>query len=188
MNAGQHAASQGHGFLSGLLSIVITVLLAIGLAWLARTFIFQSYRIPSGSMETAIMEGDWIISEKISYRLGEPEQGDIVTFQDPKVPGRVLIKRCIATEGQIVNLNDEDGLVYVDGTALDEPYTNGLPSYTLPSDVTYPCTVPEGCIWVMGDNRTNSQDSRYFGPVEVSSLTGRAMFTYYPFDRLGKLG
>ena len=108
--------------------------------------------------------------------------GDIVTFQDPEIPGRVLIKRCIAVGGQTVDINDEDGLVYVDGVALSEPYTRGLPSYTLASDVSYPYTVPEGYLWMMGDNRTNSQDSRFFGAIPVSSVTGRGALVYWPLN------
>ena len=88
----------------------------------------------------------------------------------------------IAVGGQTVDINDEDGLVYVDGVALSEPYTRGLPSYTLASDVSYPYTVPEGYLWMMGDNRTNSQDSRFFGAIPVSSVTGRGALVYWPLN------
>mgnify|MGYP002149906743 CR=1 FL=1 len=116
-----------------------------------------------------------------------PEPGDIVMFEDPDIPGRLLLKRCIAVGGQTVDINDEDGLVYVDGVALREPYTDGLPTYTLASDVSYPYTVPEGGLWVMGDNRTNSQDSRYFGAIKESSVTGKAIFIYWPLTDVGPL-
>ena len=78
-------------------------------------------------------------------------------------------------------------LIYVDGVPLDEPYTDGKPSYTIPGGVSYPYTVPEGEIWVMGDNRTNSQDSRKFGAVPVSSVTGLAVLVYWPLDNFGLL-
>ena len=82
-----------------------------------------------------------------------------------------------------------DGYVYVDGVQLDEPYTNGLPSYELTPvrglEISYPYTVPQGEVWVMGDNRTNSQDSRYFGSVPVSSITGKAALIYWPFSNFG---
>ena len=103
--------------------------------------------------------------------------------------GRVLIKRCIAVGGQTVDL--VDGRVVVDGVALDEPYTRGLPSEPLKTalgvEVSYPYTVPEGHLWVMGDNRTNSNDSRYFGAVDEDTLTGRAALVYWPFNNFGLL-
>ncbi len=160
-----------------------------GLSWALRTFVFQPYEIPSGSMETTIMTGDMVFSEKVSYYLRDPAPGDIVTFQDPEIPGRVLIKRCIAVGGQTVDL--VDGRVVVDGVALDEPYTRGLPSEPLKTalgvEVSYPFTVPEGHLWVMGDNRTNSNDSRYFGAIDENSLTGRAALVYWPFSNFGLL-
>ncbi len=98
------------------------------------------------------------------------------------------VDRCIAVGGQTVDINDEDGLVYVDGVALREPYTDGLPTYTLASDVSYPYTVPEGMMWMMGDNRTNSQDSRYFGAVSVASAEARSVAVLWPLGDVGLLG
>ena len=191
MFSGEHAESSatvGH-YLRSFLSFVGMVVLVIAMAWAMRTFIFGAYEIPSGSMETTIMTDDRVFAEKISYYFGDPEQGDIVTFEDPEVAGRTLIKRIIAVGGQTVDLID--GAVYVDGVKLDEPYTNGLPSNPLlPAfgvDIEYPYTVPDGYIWVMGDNRTKSSDSRYFGAVPVSSVTGKAVFTYWPIANLGLL-
>lgn len=190
MNAGQHASHKRSGFLGGLVKLVVLIAVVIALSYGLRTFVFQPYEIPSGSMEETIQTGDMVFAEKVSYYFRDVEQGDIVTFRDPLTPGRELIKRVIAVGGQTVDINDEDGLVYVDGVALDEPYTNGLPSYTLPNsvaNVTFPYTVPEGELWVMGDNRTNSQDSRYFGSIEESSVTGHGVLIYWPLDRFGLL-
>lgn len=187
MDSGQHANRQSPGILRTFISLIVMVAFVFGLSWLLRTYVFQAYEIPSGSMEETIMTGDMVFAEKVSYYFREPEPGDIVTFQDPEIPGRVLIKRCIAVAGQTVSFNDADGLVYVDGVALSEPYTEGKPSYTLASDITYPYTVPEGMIWVMGDNRTNSQDSRYFGAIPVSSVTGRGALVYWPINSFGLL-
>ena len=168
------------------LQVLIMIALVLVFSFALRTFILQPYEIPSGSMEETIMPGDRVFSERISYYFNSPVQGDIVTFIDPDDSTRTLIKRCIATEGQTVDL--QNGVVYVNGQALSEDYTEGKPSYPLNSDVvTYPYTVPEGCIWVMGDNRTSSLDSRYFGAVPLSSISGHAFFTYWPFDRLGLL-
>ena len=86
--------------------------------------------------------------------------------------------------GQTVDINDEDGLVYVDGEPLSEPYVDGKPSYRLAGGVVYPYTVPEGHVWVMGDNRTNSQDSRFFGSVPVSTVEARGLVVLWPFDEM----
>ena len=189
MYAGEHAESKGSGVLRAIVRLAVMVAVVLGLSWALRTFVFQPYEIPSGSMENTIMTGDMVFSEKISYYLRDPQPGDIVTFQDPEIPGRVLIKRCIAVGGQTVDL--VDGRVVVDGVALDEPYTRGLPSEPLKTalgvEVSYPYTVPEGHLWVMGDNRTNSQDSRYFGAIDESSVTGHAVWVYWPFENFGPL-
>ncbi len=189
MYSGEHAESRGGGVLRSVFTLVGMVVAVIVLAWGIQTFVMQPYEIPSGSMEDTIMTGDRVFSEKISYYFGEPEQGDIVTFADPEIPSRVLIKRVIATGGQTVDL--VDGQVYVDGVPLDEPYTGGKPSEPLTpaygTSITYPYTVPEGELWVMGDNRTNSQDSRYFGSIDESSVTGKALIIYWPLNRIGLL-
>lgn len=161
--------------------VAIVVLITVGL----RTFVFVPYEIPSGSMEETIMTGDMVFSEKISYYAREPQRGDIVTFDDPEVAGRTLIKRVIAVGGQTVDL--QDGYVVVDGVVLDEPYTNGKESFPLArtapgKDIAFPYTVPEGELWVMGDNRTASQDSRYFGSIPVKSVTGRGAMIYWPIS------
>lgn len=179
---------------SSLGGFIATVIAIIVLAFALRSFVFQPYEIPSSSMETTIMTGDILFAEKVSYCFSEPEQGDIVTFTEPELltangslesdDSRTLIKRVIAVGGQQVDLRN--GVVYVDGVALDEPYTGGKPSYPLgATTVTYPYTVPDGCIWVMGDNRTNSKDSRYFGAIPVDSVTGRAVFIYWPLSSIG---
>ncbi len=187
--AGQHAEPKRSRTGRTLLSIIGMVVLVIALSWGLRTFVFQAYEIPSGSMEETIMTGDMVFSEKLSYYAGAPTQGDIITFADPEIAARTLIKRVIATEGQTVDLRD--GNVYVDGVKLTEPYTDGKPSYPLTTaygmSITYPYTVPAGEVWVMGDNRTNSQDSRYFGSIPVDSVTGRAVLKYWPLSSFGLL-
>lgn len=188
MDAGQHADQKSSGFLRSLISLAVMVVIIFGLSYLLREYVIQGYSIPSGSMETTIMTGDTVFSEQVSYYLRDIEAGDIVTFKDPEIPSRVLIKRCIAVGGQTVDL--KDGVVYVDGAAVSEPYTEGKPSEPLGRtviDISYPYTVPEGNIWVMGDNRTNSQDSRYFGPIPASSVYGRAFMVYWPLDHFGVL-
>lgn len=189
MASGAQVGKSKGGILKSVLSLVIMVAAIFFFAWLLRLFVFQSYQIPSESMEETIMKGDMVFSEKVSYYGRGPQYGEIITFADPEIPSRTLIKRVIATEGQTVDLRD--GHVYVDGVRLDEPYTDGRPSYPLNSafgeDIKYPYTVPEEEVWVMGDNRTNSSDSRYFGSVPVSSITGHAALIYWPPDRISTL-
>ncbi|MCD8316406.1 MAG: signal peptidase I [Eggerthellaceae bacterium] len=192
MLSGDHAEKKHpliSSFIRTVISIVVAVILVIILAWALRTFVFQAYEIPSGSMLETLQIGDRVFSEKVSYYFHDPEPGDIVTFEDPEVSGRTLIKRVIAVEGQTIDLID--GSVYIDGVELDEPYTLGKPTYPLTTaygvEITYPYTVPEGEMWVMGDNRTNSQDSRYFGAVPMDSVTGKAVLIYWPFDNFGLL-
>ncbi len=188
MYEGAHAEKK-HGIGRSILSFIVTIAVVVLIAMGLRTFVFQAYEIPSGSMEDTIMTGDMVFSEKLTYRASDPQPGDIVTFADPQIPSRTLIKRVIATEGQTVQLID--GKVVVDGEVLDEPYTDGKESWPLNSSfgtpIVYPYTVPKGELWVMGDNRTNSQDSRYFGSIPVSSVTGKAIFTYWPLDNFGVL-
>ena len=186
MHADSPSGGIGRSLLSLVVMIAVIALITIGL----RMFVFVPYEIPSGSMEDTIMPGDMVFSEKISYYTRQPQRGDIVTFADPQVAGRTLIKRVIATGGQTVDL--VGGKVYVDGLALDEPYTGGKDSYPLSrtaadADVSFPYEVPEGYLWVMGDNRTASQDSRYFGAIPVSSVNGRAAMVYWPVSDIGLL-
>ena len=186
MDAGQHAEQPGKSPLRSLFEFIVMVALIFVMAWAMRTFLFEAYEIPSGSMETTIMTGDMVLAEKVTYYSREPQAGDIVTFTDPLNDERVLIKRCIAVGGQTVNV--QDGVLYIDGVAQSESYTRNLPSYQLSSQVvSYPYEVPEGYIWVMGDNRTNSQDSRYFGAIPLSSVKSKAVAIYWPLDHIGKL-
>ena len=181
MNSGEHAAYQKPGILRRFFGLLAWTGFVALLSWLTFVYVGHAYAVPTGSMEKTIMTGDRVLAEKVSYYLRDPEPGDIVMFEDPDIPGRLLLKRCIAVGGQTVDINDEDGLVYVDGVALREPYTDGLPTYTLASDVSYPYTVPEGMMWMMGDNRTNSQDSRYFGAVSVASAEARSVAVLWPW-------
>ena len=143
MDSGQHADRQSPGILRTFLSLLVMVAFVFGLSWVLRTYVFQAYEIPSGSMEETIMVGDMVFSEKVSYYFRDPEPGDIVTFQDPEIPGRVLIKRCIAVGGQTVDINDEDGLVYVDGVALSERYSASCPRRRLPATSPTPTLCPK---------------------------------------------
>lgn len=169
-----------------LIETVFLVALAFALAFGIRTFIVEPFIVPTGSMIPTIEIGNRVLAEKITYRFTRaPRYGDIVVFPDPNGEHPHLIKRLIATGGQTVDL--KEGKVYVDGKALNEPYTHGLPSEPLSPQFHFPLTVPQGSVWVMGDNRTNSGDSRVFGPVPVNKVEGHAVWTYWPLSAFGQL-
>ena len=173
-----------------LFDVVATVAIAVLAAFLLRTFVIGVYVVPTGSMLDTIQEGDMLVGEKVTLRWDAPSVGDVVTFDSPLEPGTVLIKRVVASEGQVIDLRG--GVLYVDGEAQDEPYTEGKPTESLSNlqgsaQVQYPYTVPDGCVFCMGDNRTNSLDSRYFGPVSVDAVSSKGLFIYWPLTDVGPL-
>ena len=169
-----------------LIETILLVALAFVIAFGIRTFIVEPFIVPTGSMIPTIQIDNRVLAEKLTYRfVREPRYGDIVVFPDPKGEHPHLIKRVIATAGQTVDL--KDGKVVVDGHELVEPYTHNLPSQPLSADYKFPLTVPPGKLWVMGDNRTNSGDSRVFGPIDVGAVQGHAIWTYWPLKAFGRL-
>jgi len=181
-----------HSALRGAFEWIAVIAIALVATFLIRTFVVEPFVVPTGSMEDTIEIGDQILAQKVSLELGQPvKQGDIVVFHNPDGTSEhdVLVKRVIATAGQTVDL--QDGKVVVDGQALDEDYTTGMSwplSVQAPgAQVSYPYTVPDGCVWVMGDNRENSADSRYFGPVDRSDLIAVALVRYWPLNRIGAI-
>lgn len=167
-----------------LIETAVLVLLAFALAQGIKAFLVQPFMIPTGSMIPTIEIGDRVLADKTVYRfVREPEQGDIVVFDDPNGVHPQLIKRVIAVAGQTVDV--ADGQVVVDGEPLDEPYVHG--KVTEPGSIELPTTVPDGSVWLMGDNRPESGDSRFFGPRPISTVRGRAFWTYWPLNRFGAL-
>ena len=168
------------GALRSILDVVATIAVAIVAALLLRTFVIGVYVVPTGSMLGTIQEGDMLVGEKVTLHWDAPHVGDVVTFDSPLEPGTVLIKRVVATAGQTI-----DGVLYVDGQARAEAYTEGKPTESLSglqgsAGIQYPYTVPAGCVFCMGDNRTKSLDSRYFGPVSVDAVSSKGLFIYWP--------
>lgn len=182
----------------------VLLLIAFALAFLLRTFVVQVFYIPSESMLQTLQVDDRIVVEKVTYRFGGPERGDVVVFAgespfpEPEmsttqrvvrgvgqflgvvpVDARDLVKRVIGLPGDHVVI--EDGRVSVNGTALEEPYAM-LDEH----DGAY--TVPAGSLFVLGDNRANSADSRsQLGYVPIADVVGRAVVTIWPLDRIGAI-
>ena len=185
------------GTARSVLEWVGVVLGALIVALLVKHFLFAAYYIPSPSMEPTLTDGDRIVVNKLSYRLHEVNRGDVVVFRRamPQPDGiNELIKRVIALPGETVEV--VDGRVYVDGGLLLEPYltardsTGGFalpPGCIGPPDSINRCTVPDDHVFVMGDNRRNSKDSRVFGPVAESGIVGRAFLRVWPLGDLGRL-
>jgi signal peptidase I len=177
-----------HNVARQVIEFVATIAIAFLVAQAVRTWVIQPYVVPTGSMLPTIQLGDQVLANKFIYRFRAPQAGDIVVFDNPMPePGEeTLIKRVIAVGGQSVDV--KGGKVLVDGVALDEYYTYGQPSEKLAnSRIEFPVYIPRGYLWLMGDNRTSSQDSRYFGPVALSAVHGQAFFTYWPLSRFGML-
>lgn len=179
-----------HSVLRGILEWIVTFALVFVFFIFIRMFVIEPYRVPTGSMEPTIEVGDQVFAQKLTVNLGmDVSVGDIVVFKNPDgdADHDILVKRVIATGGQTVDLIG--GVVYVDGQAIDEPYVEGS-TYPLAAQaegvsVGFPYTVPEGSVWVMGDNRENSADSRYFGAVSEDDLVAVVVLRYWPLDRFG---
>jgi len=196
------------GLLSFLSELPVLIVMAFVLALLIKTFLVQAFYIPSGSMEPTLMPGDRVLVNKVVYRLHDPGRGDIIVFENPhpvpeqhrnpvsafvnwlteglgftRPPDEDFIKRVIGLPGETVEYRR--GAVYIDGERLDEPYLQGLPKDTR----AYPPTkVPEGKLFVMGDNRLNSNDSRFgLGFVPIDKVVGRAFVVIWPPSDVGWL-
>jgi signal peptidase I len=178
-------------------SIVIAVVLALFI----RTFVVQAFKIPTGSMEPNLLVGDHLLVNKFVFAptisglerallpTRDVRRGDIVVFKYPEDPERDFIKRVIGLPGETVELKNHR--VHINGRPLDEPYAHYLPrgtgglSETTPDDLREnygPVVVPPGALFAMGDNRDNSQDSRYWGFLPMQNIKGRALMIYWSFD------
>lgn len=162
--------------------------IAIALAILIRIFIAEPRYIPSDSMEPTLLVGDRLVVEKVSYRLHPPQTGDIIVFEPPSqfqeqfgfLPDKAFIKRIIGTPGDSVQV--KDGAVYLNDQPLQEDYIAELPAYQMGE-----VQVPPGQVFVMGDNRNNSNDSHVWGFLPEQNIIGRAVFRFFPFTRMGGL-
>lgn len=160
-----------------MLEWVAAILVAVVIAVVIRTFLFAPYEVHGASMEPTLDGEELLIVNKWIYRVSTPEYGDIVVFHTDEE--RDFIKRVIGLPGDQIEI--KDGKVYRNGTALNEPYING----PMNEGANYkPTTVPKDSLYVMGDNRNNSKDSRMIGPVSLSEIVGRADIVVLPVKRM----
>lgn len=175
----------------------IIAVVAIALALLIQGFVVKPYRIPSPSMNNTLLPGDRVLVNRLNYHFRDPHRGDIVVFTWPVNRKFVFIKRIVAVPGDTISL--AGGRVLINGRATDEPYVRkvgGVPVRTEPAPATAgttmsepwslqrPYKVPAGEYFVMGDNRTESDDSRDWGPVPAGDLIGEAFMIYWPVTRI----
>lgn len=178
---------------------------AVVVAFLIRAFLLQAFYIPSESMEPTLRQNDRILVNKLSYKLHDVNRGDLVVFEKPEnePTGNIndLIKRAIGLEGETIELH-ADGTITIDGRLLSEPYLrDGQPpgqmtmarenfvegACTNPVTEATRCTIGDGFVWVMGDNRDHSHDSRAFGPIDEDLIIGRAFVKVWPLSNIGFL-
>lgn len=166
---------------------IVILVLALGLALTLRAFVAEPRYIPSASMVPTLAMGDRLVVEKISYRFRSPERGEIVVFDPPpllQIQGftkdQAFIKRVIGEPGQLLEV--KDGLVYLNQEPLTEAYTAERPAYEWG-----PKEIPDRQLFVMGDNRNNSNDSHIWGFLPADNVIGRAVFRFWPLNRIGFL-
>ena len=207
MTKGKDEAAEGPTFRkSTAREYFESICVAVILALFVRTFVVQAFKIPTGSMENNLLIGDHLLVnkfvlgpsesslERAVLPIGTLHRGDVVVFKYPEDPERDFIKRVIGLPGETLELKEKK--VYINGTPLQEPYVHFL----FPPDVTSsdlgegtfdvrrsygPVTVPEGHYFMMGDNRDNSQDSRYWGFMPREYVKGKALFVYFSFGEGG---
>lgn len=182
----ENVSEQAVSLKSELFEWLETVAFSLVAVVFVFTFIFRIVGVDGKSMQNTLQDGDRLI---ISHLFYQPKAGDIVVVTQPNAVNKPLIKRIIALGGQTVDIDTERGLVYVDGVVINEPYIKE-PTVRIPNPpMTFPYTVPEGKVFVMGDNRNNSLDSRStdVGPIDERYILGKAIFRIYPLNRLGGL-
>jgi signal peptidase I len=175
----QRAAQIPKAVRTAIVETLDACLFAALLSLVIITFIVQAFYIPSGSMEPTLMVDDRILVAKFVYRLGAVHRGDVIVFRYPLNPQRDFVKRVMGLPGERVRL--KEGVVYVGDRALTEK------GYTIKPDFgNYgPVSVPATQFFVLGDNRNNSEDSRFFGYVPRANIIGKAVFIYWPPARVG---
>lgn len=182
--------NEGKSMLKEVFEWIQAIVVAVVIAMFLRTFVFTLVNVSGNSMVPTLHNSDKLIVWRLGY---EPKTGDIITFRPRGHEDTPYIKRVIATAGQTVDLqyNEETDScdVYVDGEKLDEDYIEAKIDKMHMGNMDFPATVPENCVFAMGDNRNNSKDSRFMevGMVTTDSIIGHATFRLLPFGDIGKL-
>jgi signal peptidase I len=158
--------------------------MSVALASAIVLFAYQPVRVEGSSMMPALVDDERLFINKFLYRLGvgEVQRGDLVVFQSPTEPGKSYIKRIIGLPGDTVELRG--GVVWLNGGQLEEPY---VPAEYRDQSNLEPVRVPPGHYFVLGDHRNASNDSRVWGPVPKQTIYGKAVFAYWPPERMGRL-
>lgn len=169
-----------------LLSWIMTFVIAIGAALLLKNFVIINATVPTGSMENTIMPEDDLLGFRLSYIFSEPERGDVVIFKFPDDESQKFIKRIIGLPGEKVVIRDAKIYINDSEEPLDEPY---LKEEWVVANDGFEFQVPEDCYLVLGDNRNDSRDARYWINTYVTKdqIIGKAEFIYYPFDHIKSL-
>jgi signal peptidase I len=175
-------------FVSNIKEWIKTILIALVVSFAFKATVVQSYEVPTGSMEPTIMPGDRLLASRLTYHFRDPRPGDIITFVPPEsVPGRKtnflgqiipFVKRVVAVEGDLIEVRNQE--VYRNHVPRPEPYINEPPCYNLP-----PLRVPEGKLFVLGDNRCNSLDSHIWGFLPRKAVEAAVFFRFWPISRIG---
>jgi len=189
---------------STLREYVEAIVLAVLLTVVIRGLVVEAFRIPTGSMEDTLLVGDFLFVNKLVYgseidiglaghrlvyyrfpAIRQPHRGDVIVFRYPDDPSRDFIKRCVAVEGQTIEIKNKS--LYVNDTLQREPYVKHSDERILPREISArdnfgPFVVPKGHIFMMGDNRDNSHDSRFWGPLPLNLVKGKAMILYWSWE------
>ena len=177
-NGDDPAEKKSSGFLRFLIDVLETLVLSV-LLFLAINAISARIRVDGSSMEPTLQSGEFVVVNRLAYKIGEPEISDVVVFHFPGEPGLEYIKRVVGLPGD--SLRIADGLVYVNGEPLNEPYIAAKPRYS------GSWNVPEDHLFVLGDNRNNSSDSHNWGSVPLTNIIGEAFFVYWPPTDWGRV-
>lgn len=169
---GNTTSSKSRFFLDLLETLVLSVLLFVGI-----NAISARIRVEGHSMEPTLHSGEFVIVNKLAYKLGEPQHGDVIVFRYPRDPEQEYIKRVIGLPGDDVQIRN--GQVYVNDQLVDEPYIAAAPNYTSSWNV------PKDSLFVLGDNRNQSSDSHNWGTVPLDYVIGRALLVYWPPEEWG---
>ena len=181
----QNNGTKSQSFLAAIFDWANTVAFAIIVVLLILTFVFKQVTVNGPSMNDTLQNGDRLIVTDFMY---EPHNGDIIVASHGKEYNEPIIKRIIATSGQSISVDYDTGNVCVDGVIIDEKYIKGK-TIKLSDPIKFPVTIPEGYVFVMGDNREDSIDSRtnVIGMIPVQNIIGKAIFRVYPFNNMGQI-